>query len=95
MRIFIEDNIISTFDEILKTGAWLDPKSRLQELAQSNETQTPQYRILKEEGPDHDKTFKVGVYVNGELRGDGDGPSKQEAQQQAAQQALKFYEKSK
>jgi len=94
-RKFIEDNIISTFDEILKTGAWLDPKSRLQELAQSNETQTPQYRILKEEGPDHDKTFKVGVYVNGELRGDGDGPSKQEAQQQAAQQALKFYEKSK
>jgi len=94
-RKFIEDNIISTFDEILKTGAWLDSKSRLQELAQSNETQTPQYRILKEEGPDHDKTFKVGVYVNGELRGDGDGPSKQEAQQQAAQQALKFYEKSK
>ena len=94
-RKFIEDNIISTFDEILKTGAWLDPKSRLQELAQSNETQTPKYRILKEEGPDHDKTFKVGVYVNGELRGDGDGPSKQEAQQQAAQQALKFYEKSK
>lgn len=91
---FIEDNIISTFEQILKSGAWMDSKSKLQELAQSNETQTPKYSILSEEGPDHDKTFKVGVYVNGELRGEGQGPSKQAAQQQAAENALKFYEKS-
>jgi ribonuclease III len=92
---FIETNIISTFEDILKTGSWMDAKSRLQELAQSNETQTPQYRILDEAGPDHDKTFKVGVFVSGELRGEGEGPSKQAAQQKAAEQALKFYEKSK
>lgn len=94
-KLFIEANIISTFEDILKSGSWMDAKSRLQELAQSNETQTPQYRILDESGPDHDKTFKVGVFVSGELRGEGVGPSKQAAQQKAAEQALKFYEKSK
>ena len=88
---FITNNIISTFDQILETGAWMDPKSKLQELAQSNENQTPQYRILSEEGPDHNKTFTVGVYVNSVLRGQGTGASKQEAQQKAAKEALKFY----
>jgi ribonuclease-3 len=91
---FITNNIISTFEDILKSGAWMDPKSRLQELAQSNETQTPQYRIHSEEGPDHNKTFTVGVYVNNQMRGQGVGASKQEAQQKAAKEALKFYDKA-
>jgi ribonuclease-3 len=48
---------------------------------------------MKEEGPDHDKTFTVGVYVNAKLKGKGTGPSKQAAQQQAAETALKSYKK--
>jgi ribonuclease-3 len=69
----------------------MDPKSHLQELAQSQETATPVYKVMSEEGPDHDKTFTVGVYVNSQLRGQGIGPSKQAAQQKAAEAALAFY----
>lgn len=86
---FIEDNLLVTFDDILKTGSWMDPKSHLQELIQSQEGHTPQYKVLEEDGPDHDKTFTVGVFVNGTLRGKGVGPSKQNAQVAAAEAALK------
>lgn len=86
---FIEKSLLVTFDEILKTGSWMDPKSHLQELAQSQDGHTPQYKVLTEEGPDHDKVFTVGVFVGGELRGKGTGPSKQTAQVAAAEAALK------
>lgn len=86
---FITENILSTFDEILADGSWLDPKSRYQEVVQSEEGVTPQYKVISEEGPDHDKVFTVGVFVNGELRGKGIGPSKQNAQVAAAHEALK------
>lgn len=86
---FIQDTLLTTFDEILKTGSWLDPKSRYQEVVQSNEGHTPQYRVLDENGPDHDKVFTVGVFVNDELRAKGSGPSKQVAQVSAAETALK------
>lgn len=92
-KTFIEQSVLSTFDQILATGSWMDPKSYLQELAQSKETATPVYKVMSEEGPDHDKTFTVGVYVNDKLRGQGIGPSKQAAQQKAAESALAFYTK--
>jgi len=85
---FIEDNILSTLEEILETGSWLDAKTRLQESVQSEESFTPSYKVLSEEGPDHEKTFTVGVFVDGQLRGQGKGHSKQAAQQQAATDAL-------
>ncbi len=88
---FITKSILSTFSEILSKGTWLDPKSQLQEIVQSKEGFTPIYKVIVEEGPDHDKTFTVGVYVNGELLGQGMGPSKQAGQQQAAESALKVY----
>jgi ribonuclease-3 len=88
---FIMTSLIGTFDDILATGSWMDSKSHLQELAQSKEAATPIYKVMKEEGPDHDKTFTVGVYVNSKLLGKGEGPSKQTAQQQAAETALKKY----
>ncbi len=88
---FITTSVLSTFEQILETGSWMDPKSYLQELAQSKETSTPVYKVISEDGPDHDKVFKVGVYVNGKLRGQGEGPSKQAGQQKAAEAALKFY----
>lgn len=91
-RDFIARNILSTLDKILETGSWRDAKSHLQEVAQSEEGATPSYRVIDEEGPDHDKTFTLGVYINDELRGKGTGNSKQEAQQEAAQEALKHYE---
>lgn len=88
---FISKSIISTFEDILSRGSWMDPKSHLQEIVQSQENFTPQYRVITEEGPDHDKTFTVGVYVDGRLLGSGSGPSKQAGQQQAAVAALSTY----
>lgn len=88
---FITESLLSTFDEILSTGSWMDAKSHLQELAQSQEAATPVYKVVDEAGPDHDKTFTVGVYVSNVLRGQGTGPSKQAAQQKAAETALNYY----
>ena len=90
-KAFITKSILSTFKEILATGSWLDPKSHLQEVAQSRDGHTPQYKVLSEEGPDHEKIFTVGVFVNGKLKGTGQGPSKQAGQQKAAEVALAAY----
>ena len=90
---FITESLLVTFHDILQTGSWMDPKSHLQEVVQSQEGFTPAYRIIDETGPDHDKTFTVGVFVDGELRGQGVGPSKQAAQQKAAEAALLHYQK--
>jgi ribonuclease-3 len=89
---FISETILSTFKDILESGSWMDAKSHLQELAQSQDTATPVYKVMNEDGPDHEKTFSVGVYVNNKLRGQGSGPSKQAAQQKAAEAALAYYE---
>lgn len=91
---FITAHILSTFQGILDTGAWMDPKSRLQELVQSQVGATPNYHVLEESGPDHDKIFKVGVYINDKLAGTGEGPSKQLAQQRAAEIAFESLSKS-
>jgi ribonuclease-3 len=88
---FIHKSLISTFQEILDTGSWMDPKSHFQEAAQSKEGATPVYKVLSEEGPDHDKIFTVGVFVNGKQKGEGTGPSKQAGQQKAAEAALQAY----
>jgi ribonuclease III len=88
---FIDKTLLVTFDEILETGSWMDPKSHLQEIVQSEEGYTPQYKVLNEEGPDHEKIFTVGVFVNGEIKGTGLGPSKQAGQVAAAEVALQQY----
>lgn len=90
-REFIAKNILAKLDDILTSGSWRDPKSRLQEVAQSIDSQTPAYRVLEEVGPDHDKIFTLGVYVGSKLMGKGTGPSKQAAQQKAAEAALQKY----
>ena len=81
-------------DRILADGSWRDPKSYLQELAQHADGSTPSYHVIGEEGPDHDKTFTVGVYVGGQLKGRGEGHSKQEAEGKAAAEAVKGYLKA-
>ncbi len=91
---FIEKSLLITFDEILASGSWMDPKSHLQEMVQSKEGLTPIYKVLSEEGPDHDKAFTVGVFVRGKLKGQGNGPSKQSGQIAAAQAALDEYYQS-
>ncbi len=90
-KSFIERSLLCTFEEILTSGSWMDPKSHLQEKAQSKDGMTPIYKVLSEEGPDHDKTFTVGVFVGGKLVGQGVGPSKQAGQQKAAEAALLEY----
>jgi ribonuclease III len=85
---FITQQVVARLPEILKTGAWQDSKSRFQELAQEQYGLTPNYRVLEESGPDHDKVFTIGVYVGDKLFGKGSGSSKQAGQQVAAQAAL-------
>jgi len=86
----IAKTILSTFQDILTSKSWMDPKSHLQEIMQSQEGCTPHYKVISEEGPDHDKTFLVGVYIENKLIGKGTGPSKQAGQQQAAIDGLKY-----
>jgi ribonuclease-3 len=89
---FIQEHILYKLDDILKTGSWRDPKSNLQEVSQRVDGFTPQYRVLEEVGPDHDKVFTLAVFVGEKLMGKGVGPSKQSAQQAAARAALEAYE---
>lgn len=88
----INKYILSKTDMILEAGDWRDPKSHLQEVSQRLEGKTPKYKVIKEDGPDHDKTFEIGAFVNGKLKGKGQGTSKQIAEQEAAKQALEKYE---
>ena len=90
-REFIAKHILIKIDKILEDGSWRDPKSYLQELAQHNDGATPSYRVLDEDGPDHNKTFTIGVYVGKQLKGTGTGHSKQEAEGAAAAEAVKEY----
>lgn len=89
---FIHTHILAKLDTILDEGSWRDPKSHLQEVSQRIDGATPVYKVISEEGPDHDKVFRLGAYVNSKLMGEGSGPSKQAAQQQAARAALKAYD---
>lgn len=88
---FIHASLLPTLDGILHTGSWVDPKSQLQETVQSHVGFTPVYKVLEEDGPDHDKTFVVGVFVDNVQKGTGTGPSKQAAQVAAAADALGQY----
>lgn len=85
---FIDRVILSTLPEILEKKLYIDPKSRFQEEAQSRMSITPAYKVLEEEGPDHKKIFRIGVYLGKELVADGTGTSKQEAQLSAAEAGL-------
>ena len=88
---FIYQHILVKIDSILEEESWRDPKSYVQELAQKIDGMTPVYKTLKEEGPDHDKVFTVGIYVGNDLKGTGTGHSKQEAQTEAAREGVKKY----
>jgi ribonuclease III len=86
---FILKHIAPLADEIISSGTWIDAKSLFQEKAQEHLGMTPVYKTIRESGPDHDKSFTIGVYVGSELLGTGEGRSKQDAEQEAAREALK------
>lgn len=79
------------FEDAVREGRWRDRdyKTQLQEYTQALFKETPHYVLLSEQGPEHSKTFEVAVYVKGELWGMGYGRSKKEAEQRAAQEALR------
>ena len=87
---FIMKNVISELPNILENKLYMDPKSRFQEVSQEKEGVTPSYRVLSEAGPDHDKKFTVGVFLNDEMIAKGEGFSKQEAQRSAAEKGLEI-----
>jgi len=87
---FITRWVLTKLPFVLENGLYMDSKSRFQESAQEIVGVTPSYRVLSEEGPDHAKNFKVGIYIGNELIATGDGMSKQEAQTEAAEAGLKI-----
>ncbi len=86
---FILRHVIKELPRILEHQLYIDPKSRFQEAAQEQFGVTPTYKVLSEQGPDHAKKFKIGVYLNKDLIATGEGMSKQEAQVAAAEAAVK------
>lgn len=84
----IERFILSAIDDIITQKLYRDHKSALQEAIQSKYHKPPLYKVIKEEGPEHAKIFTVAVYINDEQIGVGQGKNKQEAEQQAANEAL-------
>lgn len=81
-------------EKIIKSKTFKDSKSLFQETIQSKEKITPEYKVLDESGPDHNKIFTVGLYTGNKLWAKGKGKSKQEAEEKAAETALKEIQKS-
>lgn len=90
-RKFLERHLFPLIPEIEKKEELMDYKSSLQEMTQDKEKLSPVYRVLSQSGPDHDKTFEVGAYLQDRQLGTGQGKSKQIAEQAAARHALEKY----
>lgn len=86
---FVKETVLPKAEDIAEKKLWRDSKSLVQEKAQEFLAHTPAYKVLQESGPDHDKHFTVGIYFGPELIAQGKGKSKQEAEQKAAEAALK------
>jgi len=85
----LEKNLFGKVEEVIEKKLWIDAKSLFQEKAQELESVTPSYKVLSESGPDHEKVFIVGVFLGDNLIAEGNGASKQEAEQKAAKEGLK------
>ena len=88
VKTFIITYLIPKLPHIIEQGLFMDAKSTFQEKAQEKVQLTPTYRVLEESGPDHSKLFVVGVFLDEEQAGRGEGSSKQEAEVEAARDAL-------
>jgi ribonuclease-3 len=80
--------LIAKLPDIIEKGLYRDSKSHFQEMAQEKEGITPMYKVLKEWGPDHAKNFIVGAFLEERLIAEGEGSSKQEAEEAAAKKAI-------
>lgn len=89
-KVFVLENIGVNLKDIIENKSYLDPKSKFQESSQEKTGITPVYKVLKEEGPDHDKKFTVGLFLENEMVSLGVGGSKQEAQVDAATKGLEI-----
>lgn len=89
VKQFLHAVLIPHMQEVIDRKLWKDPKSAFQEAAQEHESITPSYRTLSAEGPDHDKEFVMGAFLGREQIATGKGKSKQEAEVEAARNALK------
>ncbi|PIR46499.1 MAG: ribonuclease III [Candidatus Vogelbacteria bacterium CG10_big_fil_rev_8_21_14_0_10_45_14] len=87
-KSFIELTLLPKTDNIVEESLWRDAKSYFQEKAQEMEGVTPNYEVVSEEGPDHDKTFTVALYIGKEKVAEGSGHSKQDAETSAARAGL-------
>src|SRR3989338_231263 len=85
---FVGEQLFLLLPKIIKEGFWLDAKSHFQEKAQEIACVPPSYETLKETGPDHDKHFTIGVFLGKEKVAEGEGKSKQDAEQAAARAGL-------
>lgn len=85
---FIKKYLLPELPEILEKGLHRDSKSLFQEKAQEETGITPIYKVLRESGPDHNKHFTIGVFLDKKLIAEGEGFSKQEAEEAAAKKAL-------
>ncbi len=85
---FLRTFLFPKIQKLVDRKTFKDPKSLLQEKIQAGKQNSPVYKVLEETGPAHAKIFKVGVYVNGKILGEGTGKSKQTAEETAAQRAL-------
>ena len=88
VRDFISKTLLVKTEDIIRRGLYKDAKSFVQEKSQDINGLTPSYRVLDEEGPDHDKRFRIGIYFGEDLIAEGVGKSKQEAETDAAKNAL-------
>ena len=88
VKKFVEKFVLSKADEVLRSGDYKDAKSLFQEMMQEKKKVTPTYKVLDQFGPDHKKTFVVGVFVGADKVAEGQGLSKQEAELDAAKNAL-------
>lgn len=89
VKKFIRSNFFSALESLVRLGGLKDSKSLLQEKIQSETNFSPVYKTIKEEGPDHNKTFTVGVFLGNKLLATGVGKSKQQAEEEAAKIALR------
>lgn len=87
-RKFVTESLLPKLDLIIKKKLYRDGKSLIQEKAQEVVGITPSYKVISSTGPDHDKQFVIGLYLGKELVAEGKGKSKQEAEQNAAREAL-------
>lgn len=85
---FIEGYVLNHTDDIVASNLHIDSKSRFQETAQEKLGTTPHYELLREEGPDHQKSFVMGAFLGDELIGEGQGSSKRKGEEDAALSAL-------